>query len=129
MNAALEIGSGHHFVVPRRERLIAESHSDFLQRVTSSLDVVPVSKSGREQAETGDNEVEVATDAGESIGRDHADDEIENPVGSLCHSQWVWTSLEYRIRPTVASAMPLLRLRSGKISAGKSHGIGPQVMP
>jgi hypothetical protein len=30
---------------------------------------------------------------------------------------------------TVASAMPLLRLRRGKISAGRSHGIGPQVMP
>lgn len=130
MDTALEIGGDHHLFVPRRERLVAKGHSNFLQCMASSFDVVPVSKASGEQAEASNDEVKVAADPSESIWRYHADDEIENPVGCLDDSQWRMRALlGYQIVRTVASAMPLLRLRRGKISAGRSHGIGPQVMP
>ena len=129
MDAALEIGGTHHLLVPRRERLVAKGHSNLLQCMASSFDVVPVCKSSREQAEASNDEVKVSTDPGESIWRYHADDEIENPIGCLDDSQRTRALLGYEIVRTVASAMPLLRLRRGKISAGRSHGIGPQVMP
>jgi hypothetical protein len=87
MDAALEIGGSHHFLVARCKCLVAECHSDFLQCVTSGLDVVPVSKSSGKQAEASNDEVKVATDASESIRRHHADDEIEDPVGCLDESQ------------------------------------------
>jgi hypothetical protein len=129
MDAALEISGNHHLLVPRRKCLVAKGHSDFLQGMASSFDVVPVSKPSGEQAEAGNDEVKVSTDAGESIRRYHADDEIEDPVGSLDDSQLMGVLLGHKTVRTVASAMPLLRLRRGKISAGRSHGIGPQVMP
>lgn len=46
MDAALKVGCNHHFLVSRRKCLVTKGHSDFLQRMASSLDVVPVSKSG-----------------------------------------------------------------------------------
>ena len=88
MDAALEIGSNHHLLVPRRERLVTKGHSNLLQCMASSFDVVPVSKSSREQAKPGNDEVKVSTDPSESIWRYHADDKIENPVGRLDDSQW-----------------------------------------
>jgi hypothetical protein len=83
VDAALEICGRHHLFISRCERLITEGHSNFLQRVASSFDVVPVSQSSGEQAEASDDQVEIATDACESIWRNHADDEIEDPIGSL----------------------------------------------
>jgi hypothetical protein len=83
MDAALEISGNHHLLVPRRKCLVAKGHSNFLQRMASSFNVVPVSKSSGEQAEGSDDQVKVSADASESIRRYHADDEIEDPVGSL----------------------------------------------
>jgi hypothetical protein len=129
MDAAFEISSLHHLLVARSECLVAEGYSDLFQSMPGSLDIVEVRKPCGEQAEAGNDKVEVAVNASESIRRYHANDEIEDPVGSLSNSQCVQRFLGQGTLHTVASAIPLLRLRSGKISAGRSHGIGPQVMP
>jgi hypothetical protein len=129
MDTALEISSFHHLLIARSECLVAKGYSDLFQSVPGSFDIVEVRKPGGEQAEAGNDKVEVAVDASESIRRNHADNEIEDPVRSLCNSQCVQRFLRQGTLHTVASAIPLLRLRRGKISAGRSHGIGPQVMP
>lgn len=83
LHSTLQVRSDHDFLIPRDESLIAESDSDFFQRVARSLDVVEVRKTSREQAEAGDDEVEVPVNPCERIGRDHADNEVEDPVGCL----------------------------------------------
>jgi len=90
-----------------------------------SFNVIEIRETRREQAEAGDDKVEVAVDACESVWRNHADDEVENPVGRLRIFSVNVILIRLSGQPTVARAIPLLRLRSGKISAGRSHGIGP----
>jgi hypothetical protein len=79
----LKIRSHHYLLVSGDEGLIAKRHSDLFQRVAGSLNVVEVREARREQAEAGDDQVEVTVDACEGVWRYHADDEVEDPVGSL----------------------------------------------
>jgi hypothetical protein len=80
MNATLQISSLHHLLVARSECLVAEGYSDLFQSVPCSLDIVKVRKPCGEQAEAGNDKVEIAVNASESIRRYHADNEIEDPV-------------------------------------------------
>lgn len=83
VHAALQVRSFHHFLIPGHERLIAKRHGDLFQRMPGCLDIVEVRETRGEEAEAGDDDVEVAADSGEGVGRDHADYEVEDPVGCL----------------------------------------------
>jgi hypothetical protein len=83
VHTTLEVRCHHHLVVSGDEGLVAKRHSDLLQRVAGGLDVVEVRETRREQTEPSDDQVEVAVDTCESVWRNHADNEVENPVGCL----------------------------------------------
>jgi hypothetical protein len=112
-----------------RKRFVPECDCDLLKSTASSFHVVEVTQSCRAKTKTRNDKVKVSTNASECIGRDHADDEIEYPIGTNfvvreCVDSWRNCGTH-----VVASAMPFDRPRNGKISAGKSHGIGPHVKP
>ena len=83
VHTTLEVRRHHYLVVSGDEGLVAKRHSNLFQGMSGSLDVVEVGETRREQAESGDDQVEVAVDACESVWRNHANDEVENPVGRL----------------------------------------------
>jgi hypothetical protein len=89
MDTALEISSFHHLLVARSECLVAEGYSNLFQGMPGSFDIVEIRKPGGEQAEAGNDKVKVAVNAGESIRRYHANNEIEDPIRSLFDSQCV----------------------------------------
>lgn len=98
LHSTLQVRSDHDFLISRNESLIAESDGDFFQRVARSLDVVEIRKTSGEKTEAGDDEVEVPVNSCERIGRHHADDEVEDPVGCLVGSL-ANRSLEFEFGP------------------------------
>lgn len=118
----------HDLIVTGLERFVTESHCYLFKSVACGFDVIRPGQDGGGQTETRDDEVEVPANPRKSIWRDHADDEVEDlqgvSRGLLRIGRQQLTQLL-----AVARAIPLLRPRSGKISAGSSQGIGPHVIP
>jgi hypothetical protein len=80
MNTALEIRSPNDLRIIIFKRLVAKRSRNLFKRVPSGLNIVEPREASGEEAEAGDDQVEVAVNAGESVGRNHADDEVEDPV-------------------------------------------------
>lgn len=87
----------HDSVVTVRECLIAESNSNLLECMASSLDIVEICKTSGEETEAGDDEVKVTVNTGKGIWRDHTDDKVEDPVAVNKMLACVLVVLESRI--------------------------------
>lgn len=85
----------HYLVVAVGECLVTKCHGNRLQGNSSSLNVVEVSKNDREKAESGNHDVEKATNFCESVGRNYTDYKVEDPVAGRCQSHSFATSSEW----------------------------------
>ena len=75
---AADICLYHNFFVVVYEGLVTRGNGDLLKTMAGRFDVVEICEAGREQTETGNNNVKVPVNAGKSVGRDHANDKIED---------------------------------------------------
>lgn len=120
----------HNLFIAVQESLVAKGNRNLLQGMSGSLDVVKPRETRGEQAEPGDDEVEVAVDSGERVRGDHTDNEVEDPVGGCCQSHALASGAkgkDFGREKPERSTVSVCHSFVGNVYS--YQGIGPQVKP